>query len=318
MSRDGSAVGRNEFLYREAEQRLWEWAGVTPTERRLDLSRTGATVRVQEVGVGPPIVFVHGASNGGASWATLVNRLDGFRCILLDRPGCCLSPPLDTRFDDVARLATFADALVVDVLDALELENAHLVGTSFGGYIALRSAAAHPDRFRRLMLFGWSVGAPIAVTPFVMRVGSIPLLGRLTGAMPPTRRMVKGMLRQIGLRGAVDSGRFTEEMIDWFLAMLRYTDTMANELRAGPRIVTPLKGMNDSILLPASLLGRITVPTFFLWGGDDPMGGADTARSFSGLVPGSQLEVMPSAGHAPWIDDPEHAAAVTSAFLSAG
>ena len=313
--RDGSALAIDEVRYREAEQRLWQWAGMAPTERRLELARSGATVRVQEAGEGPPVVFVHGASNGGASWATLVNRLDGFRCILLDRPGCCLSPPLGTRFDDVERLASFADALVVDVLDALGLDNAHLVGTSFGGYIALRSAAAHPDRIRRLLLFGWSVGAPIAVTPLVMRMGSIPLLGRLTGAVPPTRRMVKGMLRQIGLRGAVDSGRFTEEMVDWFLAMLRYTDTMANELRAGPRIITPLRGMNDSILLPASLLGSITVPTFFLWGGDDPMGGADTAHAFSALVPGAQLEVMPGAGHAPWIDDPDHAAAVTSAFL---
>jgi pimeloyl-ACP methyl ester carboxylesterase len=45
------------------------------------------------------------------------------------------------------------------------------------------------------------------------------------------------------------------------------------------------------------------------------MGGADTAQAFSALVPGAQLEVMPRAGHAPWIDDPDHAASVTAAFL---
>ncbi|MBV9934605.1 MAG: hypothetical protein JO367_09925, partial [Actinobacteria bacterium] len=76
----------NEAKYREAEQQLWEYVAVTPTEEWLDLRRTATRVRVQMVGDGPPVVFVHGASNGGASWATLVNRLEGFRCILLDRP----------------------------------------------------------------------------------------------------------------------------------------------------------------------------------------------------------------------------------------
>ena len=268
-----------------------------------------------EVGEGEPVVFVHGASNAGASWATLVNRLPGFRCILLDRPGCGLSPPLPYRFDDVSRLGAFADSLVVDVLDALELDTANLVGTSFGGYITLRSAAAHPDRIRRLLLFGWSVGVPIAKTPLVMRIGSLPVLGSLPAAVPPTRRMVIGMLRQIGLKGAVESGRFTPEMVDWFLAMLRHTDTMRNELRAGPRIVTPLKGLNDSILLSPEVLGRVSMPTYFLWGGDDPMGGAAVAEAFVAQVPGAELELLPRAGHAAWIDEPDHAAIVTRRFL---
>ena len=84
----------DEARYREAEHRLWEHEGLAPTEQLLALSRTGVTVRVQEVGQGPPIVFVHGASNGGTSWAPLVARLAGFHSIVLDRPGCGLSPAL--------------------------------------------------------------------------------------------------------------------------------------------------------------------------------------------------------------------------------
>ena len=53
-------------------------------------------------GEGPAVVFIHGASNGGSSWASLVARLDGFRCIMLDRPGCGLSDPLPTRPDGIA------------------------------------------------------------------------------------------------------------------------------------------------------------------------------------------------------------------------
>lgn len=309
-------MGSNEAKYREAERALWAYAGLTPTEQWLDLGRTGARVRVQVVGDGPPVVFVHGASNAGASWMTLVQQLDGFRCILVDRPGCGLSPSRATRFDDVSQLATFAEDLVVDVLDAMALDAADLVATSFGGYIGLRSAAAHPDRIRHLVMFGWSVGAPIAKTPLPMRFANVPGMTRLTTSMPVNRRTVTAMLKQIGLRGAVASGRFSTEMVDWFVALLRHTDTMRNELRAGPKLVTLLRGMNDTILLPAALLQSIRVPTLFFWGTDDPMGGDATAQAFAAQVPGARLDLVPHGGHAPWIDEPDRAASALTDFLS--
>ena len=78
--------------YRQAERNLWESVGAQPTERHVKLDRTGTTVRLQEVGDGPPVVFVHGASNAGTSWASLAARLDDFRCILVDRPGLRTQP----------------------------------------------------------------------------------------------------------------------------------------------------------------------------------------------------------------------------------
>jgi pimeloyl-ACP methyl ester carboxylesterase len=148
----------NEVRYRQAERRLWESLGVTPTEQRVRLTRTNIMVRVQELGHGPAVVLLHGTSNSGASWAPLVARLDGFHCVVLDRPGCGLSDPLATRFADLERLSSFADTLVVDLLDAMGLDRAHLVATSFGGYLALRAAAAHPDRAAGtfMALPGWA------------------------------------------------------------------------------------------------------------------------------------------------------------------
>src|SRR4051812_45396768 len=89
----------NEGLFREAEQRLWKWAGASPTEHRLQLERNGVTVRVQELGAGPPVVFVHGANTSGCSWAALSARLPGFRCLILDRPGTGLSAALPGALD---------------------------------------------------------------------------------------------------------------------------------------------------------------------------------------------------------------------------
>ena len=304
----------DELRYRQAEAALWASVDAAPTEQFIDLARTGARVRVQELGDGPPVLFVHGASNAGTSWAALASRLPDHRCLLLDRPGCGLSPRLPTGMADIGRLAEFADALIVDVLDALDLPHAAVVGTSFGGYFVLRAAAAHPDRIARLVSLGWSLGAPAETAPLYMRIATHPSLGRLAVRIPPNERMARSLLRQIGLRGAIDSGRFGPVEMSWFLSLLRDTATMRNEIDAGPRLMT-LRGFDVSTVLPAEVLGRVSTPSLFLWGGADPMGSETIARPFVAQIPGATLEMLPGSGHAPWIDDPDGVAARVRAFL---
>ncbi len=303
----------SEQRYRESERRLWQSLGVTPTEQRVRLPRIGVTVRVQELGQGPWVVFVHGGSNSGTSWAQLAAQLSGFRCVMLDRPGCGLSDPLDARFDDVNALGTFAEALIVDVLDAMQIDKAHVVATSFGGYIALRTAASHPERIGRMVQL--TIGAPTAGFPLIMRITSVPALAWLMTTVPPNERMVRMMLRSVGLRQALDAGRISQELIDAYVALLRDTDTMRNEIKAGPRIIN-LRGMNNSVLLPKSLLTTIRTPVYFLWGQEDPFGGEDIAREFVKALPNCELEIMPGAGHAVWLDDPVGAAKTTARWLN--
>jgi 2-hydroxy-6-oxonona-2,4-dienedioate hydrolase len=212
------------------------------------------------------------------------------------------------------RLATFADDLVVDVVDALEVADAHVVGTSFGGYFALRAAAAHPDRITKLVELGWTFGAPVESTPLVMRIATQPFLGRLMTRITPNERMVRSMLKQIGLRHAVESGSFGDVEIAWFLALLRHTGTMRNEIDGIPRVMT-MRGFNDETLLTSSVLAQVTAPAFFLWGGQDPMGGPGLARTFTARLPDARLELMPNAGHAPWMDDPDDVARSVGGFL---
>lgn len=295
---------------------MWDAAGAAPTERRLSLDRTRTTVRVQELGSGPPVVFVHGASNSGTSWASLAARLDGYRCVLVDRPGCGLSPPLDRRLASMEELGAFADEFVVDVLDAIGAPTAAVIGTSFGGYFALRAAAANPDRVDHLVTLSWSFGAPMTSMPLFMRIMVQPRLRRIATRVPVSARMARAMLKQIGLRSAVESGRFGAIELAWFLSQLRDTDTMRNEIDAMPPVVT-LRGTNESTLLSVELLRRVTSPTYVLWGADDPMGDAEIARDFVQHLPNAELEVMPGAGHAPWIDDPDLVADRLKAFLEA-
>lgn len=298
--------------YRSAEQALFGSAGITPTERDLPLRRHGIRVRAIEAGNGPPVLFLHGSTNSGASWATLMGALEGFRCIALDRPGCGLSDPLGAPLGE-AGLPEHGDTLVVDVLDALGLERAHLVSTSYGGYLALRSAAAHPARIDRIVHLGWSLGAPTGHLPAIMRLTGIPGMARVMAAMPVNERVVRSMFRRIGLKRALDQGRIPQQVIDCYVALLRHTDTMRNEFMLGggrslPALVAAVE-LNDE------LLQRIVAPVKFLWGTEDPFGPPDIAQAFTARIPHGELELVPSAGHAVWLDDLEGTAASIQRFL---
>lgn len=310
------AVARRLERFIEAERSLWDSVGLTPSERMVPL-RTGEVVRVQETGDGPPVLLIHGASNAGASWASLMARLPDFRCIALDRPGCGLSEPLATGpLADIGAVEQFADRLVAEVLDGLELPSAHVLATSYGGYFALRGTAANPERVVRLVSYSWPMGAPMERVPLSMRISVIPGMQTATSAIPVTRGAARVMLSQVGLKRALRNGRFDEVMLDWFVALLRDTNTMRNDLRSSPRVITPVRGLNARVLLDDDVLGRVTPPTLFLWGEEDPNGGEAVARTFVARLPDAELEMIEEAGHAPWIDELDHCAERTRAFLT--
>ena len=57
--------------YREAENRLWQHYGIQPQEYFLSLAQPKVRVRIQEVGEGEPLLFVHGGPNGAARMTRL-------------------------------------------------------------------------------------------------------------------------------------------------------------------------------------------------------------------------------------------------------
>jgi len=168
------------------------------------------------------------------------------------------------------------------------------------------------ERFREAERRLWRAAG---LSPTERRVRG-PGMQAVTTKVPVTRRTVKAMLRQIGLARAIQTGTFNGEMIDWFVSLLRDTDTMRNEIRSSPKVITPICGLNERMLLQSGLLSRVTMPVLFLWGDEDPNGGEDVARGFSARFPDAQLEVIPRAGHAPWIDEPDLCARRTQAFLT--
>jgi pimeloyl-ACP methyl ester carboxylesterase len=123
-------------------------------------------------------------------------------------------------------------------------------------------------------------------------------------------------MSQIGLKRAIKTGTFTDEMVDWTVTLMRETDTLTNDLRSSPRVVTPVRGLNPQVLLTDDLLARITTPALFLWGDEDPVGGDEVARAFVARLPNAELEIIAQAGHAPWIDELGPCASRTREFLA--
>ncbi|MCM8595644.1 alpha/beta fold hydrolase [Accumulibacter sp.] len=114
----------------------------------------------------PPIVLIHGAANDRDAWHAVVGGLTAAGCAVLapDLPGHGLS-----EGPALASIEALADWLP-QVLDAVGVSAAVVVGHSMGSLVALECAARHPQRVSRLALLGSSAPMPV----------SEALLGRAT------------------------------------------------------------------------------------------------------------------------------------------
>lgn len=306
----------DELKYRAAERRLWDSVGVDVTELDLPLSTIGTVIRAQEAGAGPPLLFVHGGATGGASWAHLVARLPDYRCIVIDRPGCGLSPALPgTGWTQMPQFTPFADALVPDIVDALGLSSIKLASTSHGGFFAFRGAAAAPEKIERIIEYSWPMGAPMEKVPMVFRMAGLPGAAAVSARMPANAAVVRMALSSAGLKSAIKTRKFHDEAIDWMVSFMNDTPSMRNEMNMQPKVITPIAGLNKEMLHPPELLAKLTMPIHLFWGEDDPNGGERTARLLVDQLPNATLEMVPSAGHAPWVDQPDRAAESTREFL---
>ena len=98
---------------------------------------------------GAPVIFLHGFMGCGDEWNEIVERLPELFCILPDLPGHGRSVG-DLTVDDCSFESTARS--LIDLMDALELDTACLVGYSMGGRIALYTAIEYQQRFSGLVL----------------------------------------------------------------------------------------------------------------------------------------------------------------------
>ncbi len=302
--------------YHEAEAALFADAGVEPAEHWVGLASTGTTVRVLEVGDGPPAVFFTGGPMAAATWSYVVASMsaEGVRCLLVERPGTGLSEPLPS-VRDVGAFPRYLTELTRDVLDGLGLEHAALVGSSLGGSVALRSAAAFPDRVDEVVLVGCPAFVPGWCEPRFFNLLRTPILGRLLLSAPVTGASVRLGLRQMGHSRSLAAGNITGPMLAWERAWQRDTDTMRNDAAMIGRLGTRRGGFDDSLELDADDLAAVKAPCLILSGTEDPVGAGPVAHRLASLLPHAHVEMVDGAGHLPWLDDPARIARRAAAFV---
>jgi pimeloyl-ACP methyl ester carboxylesterase len=131
--------------------------------------------------------------------------------------------------------------------------------------------------------------------------------------MPINESTVKMMFKQVGLKRAIESGKFDDDMLAWSVAVMKHTGTLRSETDNNTFI--SLKGENPEFLFTDEELQRLHMPVLLLWGDEDSNGGRREAETFAAQLPNAILEIVDRAGHAPWIDEIEFCAAKTRDFL---
>lgn len=255
---------------------------VCDPERVNSVHVDGLRITFERAGHGHPVVLVHGYVGDGAStWRPQLDALaDEFDVIAMDLPGAGGSDDPPESFG----IRGFADALA-GFLTALDLTNPHLVGLSFGGAIIIEFCRRHQSLASTVTLVGAYAG--------------------WAGSLPPDEV-------QYRLNQALELSRLAPgELVDTLLptmftpaAPAAVTQAFAESLRRfHPQGLRAMARAAAEDLTDA--LGSVYLPTLLVYGEHDTRASAGVAAKIHEAIPGSELILVPDAGHVCNVDASE-------------
>jgi pimeloyl-ACP methyl ester carboxylesterase len=254
------------------------------------------TIVYNEVGSGPDILLIHGLFAEKEQWNGLACLLAeaGFTAIAVDLPGYGKS--------QVSALADYALEREVENLHALvarlHISEMDVAGNSMGGAIASLYAGRYPGQVRSLAFLGspqgitrWGKGVADAIyggiNPFIpVTVAQLDLEFGLLFVKPPQIPLAD---RKRIIAGYVARNRHYVQI--WNIVNL-YDDVLAHH--------PPAK-----------------TPTLIVWGDDDRIFDVAGAQSLQSHIPGSELHLLPHAGHLLHLEDAAEVAPIYVDFLKA-
>lgn len=261
-----------------------------------------ARLSTLEAGSGPPVVAVHGLGGTKGSFLPTVAALaGGFRVIAPDLPGFGDSDkPLAAAYD-----ARYFAAVVVDLLDALDIERAHLIGNSLGGRVALEVAMSHPDRAGRLALLApslaWKRQRTLAPLLRIVR----PELGLIQFTPRP---VVETIVQRL-IPGAEDG--WAAAGVDEFLRAFHTPAGRAAFYAAARHIYLEAPNGSNGFW---PRLRELPAEALFVWGRRDRLVPIAFARHVAKALPAARhLEL--DCGHVPQVERPRETHAAIRAFL---
>lgn len=271
------------------------------------------TTRVIEAGSGEPLILIHGVGGHAEAYSRNVRRLadQGYRAIAIDLLWHGLSGKPD--FDPREYPLRFSDQ-VVDLLDQIGADKAHIEGESLGGWVAMSTALRYPDRVGKLIL---NTTAGVLWNEDAVQldqVGGRNLLQErsLAALEQPSLATIRSRLEW--LMAAPD--RVTDDLV-----ALRYEIYTRPDTNAALRqvVINGLGiGEDRCQYLSEEQVASITHPTLVFWSDKNPGAGPEVGERLTTLVPGAAYYCMLDAAHWPQWEHPEEHDRVIVDFLKRG
>jgi pimeloyl-ACP methyl ester carboxylesterase len=265
---------------------------VAPTEEFLELA--GGRVRLLRGGAGEPVLFLHAAGGAGA-WLPFHSRLAGagFEVIAPDHPGFGKSddfPEVEAIDDLVYHYLEVLDLLGFGLVPGAGAARPHVVGASFGGWIAAELAVHSPHLIGSLTLLS-AAGLRLPDHPVadVFLMSPAKLAAALFHDPPPAPPPP----------GAAPD-------LDAVIAAYREATSLAR--------FSWVPYLSDPKL--ERRLGRITAPTLVVAPSDDRLIPVAHARRYAALIGGADYAEVAECGHAMHVERPAEFAAVVASFLA--
>jgi len=236
---------------------------VTPRAELIQIREGSVTFEIKVDGAGPPLVFFH-SFDGLPGWPEFLVRLARRHTVFA--PLHPASGQGVESLDDVVDLALAYDEL----LDALGVGSAHLVGHFFGGMAAAELAALFPARVRKLVL----------VSPMGLWLDSAPSADALI--LPPDE-----MAPLLWQHPGSPAARAWAEEPGGEEARLAVQIAATQRLAAVGRFIWPIpdKGLRKR-------LHRISAPTLLLWGDADRLNPVAYGEEFARRIKTAELRVV--------------------------
>jgi 3-oxoadipate enol-lactonase len=258
-------------------------------EIELDYERSGA---------GPPLLLVMGMSGTREHWgAPFLDELRGsFEVIAYDHRGVGASSRVRGPFT-IAELA--ADA--IGLLDALEIERAHVLGISMGGMVAQEIALARP-------------ALPISLTLGCTYCGGEGSMLAGEDVMSALGQALASRDRERAVRASWEvnvSRGFASDDEAWH----RFRETSMHRAVALPVLIEQMKAISEHDT--SARLGEIVAPTLVIHGDADRMLPVANGRAVASLIPSAKLEVFEDVGHLFFWERPERSAELVRAHATA-
>lgn len=181
------------------------------------------------------------------------------------------------------------DASVADILGRAP-ERFALVGTSYGGNLAIRVALAAPERVSALWLMGCD--------PEVPKPGGPDMAAALESTPDGVIDLLSGLVVR---KDDVESAAV-------FKAMAGRVGGAAGAAQARAA------GSRTEVI---PQFDKLTMPTLVLWGEDDAIAPVAVGRAMADALPDAKFEVFESCGHLPTLERPAESAALFRSFLAA-